>query len=56
VASNYGDVLAAPQCPSLLDTVAVGGANTNTSGGSRVVGGPAFAMSLVAATLLGLLI
>ncbi|KAJ2919157.1 hypothetical protein MD484_g1266, partial [Candolleomyces efflorescens] len=60
VASNYGDVLAAPQCPSLLDVVAVGGGGAsgdgNTSGSQRVSSRPIFALTLVAATLLGLLI
>ena len=63
VASNYGDVLAAPQCPSLLDSAtangggaAAGGGSSNTNGGARIMSSPAFALSLVAATLFGLLI
>ncbi|KAJ2928214.1 hypothetical protein H1R20_g8878, partial [Candolleomyces eurysporus] len=69
VTSNYGDVLTAPQCPSLLDGVAAAavaarrggrgrsGGSSSTSGGTRVMTSwPAFALSLIAATLSGLLI
>ncbi|KAF5319912.1 hypothetical protein D9611_011052 [Ephemerocybe angulata] len=59
VASNYGNVLAAPQCPNLLEGVTAGGSNTKTGGGSEndamVVRTPAFAVSIVLAGMLSLL-
>jgi hypothetical protein len=67
VASNYGDVLAVPQCPSILDGVAAaavtaagrgggrGGGGSNTSGGERTMSWPAFTF-LVVPMVFGLLI
>lgn len=58
VASKYGQVLAAPQCPSLLDGVVVGDATTSGDNGQNSAGSlrvPVVAATFVVSAFIALL-